>query len=79
MDRAKIGPKGSFQFGSVNNTAAMRNQNVVARAERLQRQIQQQQEVDLATLASTSSQDISSASSLGDDKIRPWRHPSGAS
>ncbi|CAI9727512.1 Hypothetical predicted protein [Octopus vulgaris] len=76
--RAKIGPKGSFQFGSVDNAAVKRNQRVVAKAERLQKQIQQQQEVDLASLASTSSQDISLASSSGDDKFKSRKHTSEA-
>lgn len=61
--RAKIEPKGSFQLGSVDKAAVMRDQRAAAKADRLQRQIQQKQEVDFATFASTSSQDISCESS----------------
>ena len=51
--RAKKGSKGSFQLGPVDEAAVKRDKRTPAEAERLQK-TQKQQEVDVATFASTS-------------------------
>ena len=52
--RAKKGPKGSFQLGPVDKAAVKRDKRTPAEAERLQKQTQKQQEVDMATFVPTS-------------------------
>jgi hypothetical protein len=85
--RAKTTPKGSFQLGSVDKAAVKRDKRVETEAERLQSQIQKQQEVDLANFASTSSQYDSFESISGEseepsggeaEEFKPSRQPSGA-
>lgn len=57
--RAKIRPKGSFQVGSVDKVAVTRYQRTATEAERIQKQIQKQQGVGLATFGFTSFHDTS--------------------
>ena len=63
--RAKIGPKGSFQLGYVDQSDVKRCQRTAAEGERLRRQIQKQQEV-VFTFAFTINQDTSLESQTED-------------
>ena len=83
--RAKKGPKGSFQLGPVDKAAVKRDKRTPAEAERLQKQTQKQQEVDVATFAPTShnicfescSEESGGPSGCEAEEFKPVREPSG--
>ena len=83
--RAKKGPKSSFQLGPVDKAAVKRDKRNPVEAERLQKHTQKQQEVDMATFAPTShsiclesgSEESGEPSGSEAEEFKPVREPSG--
>ena len=83
--RAKKGSKGSFQLGPIDKAAVKRDKRTPAEAERLQKQTQKQQEVDVVTCVPTShnicfesgSEKSGEPSGSEAEEFKPVRKPSG--
>ena len=81
--RIKIGPRGTFQLGSVDKAAAQRDQRATVRADRLRNQ--KQLEIESSTSASTSvmnpylecSTEESSKTGSDDEEFKLQKQPSG--